>query len=111
MSAKMPTVTSMLKTLSARGQVNYEKYEYVELTAAGAEVGGEMRRGHQILLKFLTEVLKIEIKTADAEACKMKKGRLWLPPFFNTLLLGTKRNSASESMNRVTSQGQATRST
>jgi DtxR family Mn-dependent transcriptional regulator len=72
LDVKMPTVTSMLKTLSNRRLVNYEKYEYVELTAAGTDVGREMHRRHQILLKFLTEILKIEIETADEEACKME---------------------------------------
>ena len=72
MDVKMPTVTSMLKALSGRGMVNYEKYEYVELTDEGADVGREMRRRHEILRKFLTDILKIDFKTADEEACKME---------------------------------------
>jgi DtxR family transcriptional regulator, Mn-dependent transcriptional regulator len=44
MHVKMPTATSMLKTLSERGLVNYERYEYIELTKEGAGVGKEMRR-------------------------------------------------------------------
>jgi len=31
-----------------------------------------MRRRHGILLRFLTEILKIEPETADSEACKME---------------------------------------
>jgi DtxR family Mn-dependent transcriptional regulator len=72
MNVKMPTVSSMLKTLNNKGLVNYEKYEYVELTKDGADVGKEMRRRHKILLRFLTEILKIEFKIADEEACKME---------------------------------------
>ena len=72
MNVKMPTVTSMLKTLSKRGLVHYEKYEYVEPSQKGAEVGREMRRRHGILSRFLTEILKIDAKTADDEACKME---------------------------------------
>ena len=72
LDVKMSTVTSMLKTLSSKNLVNYEKYEYVELTDTGADVGREMRRRHQVLLKFLTDILKIEFKTADEEACKME---------------------------------------
>jgi len=72
LDVKMPTVTSMLKTLSDRGLVYYEKYEYVELTNDGADVGREMRRRHEVLRKFLTNILKIDFKTADAEACKME---------------------------------------
>jgi DtxR family Mn-dependent transcriptional regulator len=72
MDVKMPTVSSMLKTLNDRGLVNYEKYEYVELTKDGEDVGKEMRRRHEVLLKFLTEILEIEFDIADAEACKME---------------------------------------
>lgn len=72
MNVKMPTVSSMLKTLNDRGLVNYEKYEYVELTKDGEDVGKEMRRRHEVFLKFLTEILEIEFATADAEACKME---------------------------------------
>jgi DtxR family Mn-dependent transcriptional regulator len=72
MDVKMPTVSSMLKTLNNRGLVNYEKYEYVELTRDGLNVGKEMRRRHGILFKFLTEILEIEDKTADEEACRME---------------------------------------
>lgn len=72
MDVKMPTVSSMLKTLNSKGLVNYEKYEYVELTKRGADVGQEMQRRHGILRKFLTEVLKVDFGTADEEACKME---------------------------------------
>ncbi len=72
LDVKMPTVSSMLKTLNSRGLVNYEKYEYVELTKDGADVGKEMRRRHGVLFKFLTEILKVKDKVADEEACKME---------------------------------------
>ncbi len=72
MGVKMPTVSSMLKNLNSRGLVHYEKYEYVELTKDGADVGAEMRRRHDILFRFLTEILKIVPETADEEACKME---------------------------------------
>ncbi|MFH0727821.1 MAG: metal-dependent transcriptional regulator [Pseudomonadota bacterium] len=72
LDVKMPTVTSMLRTLNDRGLVNYEKYEFVELTNTGADVGREMRRRHQVLFTFLTRILKIEAETADGEACKME---------------------------------------
>ncbi len=72
MDVKMPTVTSMLKTLRDRGLVHYEKYEYVELTKDGMAVGKEMRRRHEILLVFLTKILKIEHGIADEDACKIE---------------------------------------
>lgn len=72
LDVKMPSVTSMLKTLNDRGLVNYEKYEYIALTDAGAGVGREMHRRHRMLFQFLSSILKVGKKTADAEACKME---------------------------------------
>ena len=72
LDVKMPTVTSMLRNLNNRGLVNYEKYEYVELTESGADVGREMHRRHQVLYRFLTDVLKIDMRTANDEACRME---------------------------------------
>lgn len=72
LDVKMPTVSSMLKTLSGRGLVNYEKYEYVELTAKGNKVGREIHHRHEVLYRFLTDILNVPPKTADDEACKME---------------------------------------
>jgi DtxR family Mn-dependent transcriptional regulator len=72
LAVKMPTVSSMLKSLNAKGLVNYEKYEYVELTEAGAKVGKEMRRRHEVLHMFLTRFLKVDAGQADQEACAME---------------------------------------
>ena len=72
MNVKMPTVTSMLKTLRNRGLVHYEKYEYVELTKDGLKVGREMRHRHEVLHEFLTDILKIDHKIADEDACKIE---------------------------------------
>jgi DtxR family Mn-dependent transcriptional regulator len=72
MDVKMPSVTSMLKTLNERNFVNYEKYEYVELTEQGADIGREIRRRHEVIREFLTEILKIDFRTADEDACRME---------------------------------------
>ena len=72
MDVKMPTVTSMLKTLNDRGLVHYEKYEYVELTENGSDVGREMRRRHGILMDFLTNILQVDPLVANEEACKLE---------------------------------------
>jgi len=72
LGVKMPTVTNMLKTLSERELIEYEKYEYLELTKKGADVGKEIDRRHHVLRSFLTDILDIELKRADEEACKME---------------------------------------
>lgn len=72
LAVKMPSVSSMLKTLGERGLVHYEKYEHVQLTRAGAAVGREMRRRHEAVRRFLVQVLQVEAVTADEEACRVE---------------------------------------
>ena len=74
LGVKMPTVTNMLKTLSARGVVNYEKYEYLELTKKGMAGGAEIVRRHRVLRSFLTNILTIDQDTANREACNLEHG-------------------------------------
>ncbi|MEA2039114.1 MAG: metal-dependent transcriptional regulator [Thermodesulfobacteriota bacterium] len=74
LGVKMPTVTNMLKTLSKKGLIEYEKYEYLELTNRGSAIGREIDRRHNILDNFLTDILKINAKTANEEACRMEHG-------------------------------------
>jgi len=72
LGVKMPSVTSMLRTLGERGMIDYEKYEYLELTIKGIDIAKEIDRRHQTLKKFLTDILKIDKYQADEDACKME---------------------------------------
>lgn len=72
LGVKMPTVCGMLRSLSDRGLVNYEKYERVELTGEGTGIGLEMMRRHKLLRRFLVDILQIDEPTADTDACKME---------------------------------------
>ena len=72
LEVKMPTVTNMLKILSERGFIDYEKYEYLALTKKGKNVGQEIDHRHQILRRFLTNILRIDYDEADEDACKME---------------------------------------
>jgi len=72
LEVKMPTVTNMLKVLSKEGLIDYEKYEYLELTDKGVDVGREICRRHQVFRSFLTDILKVDYKKANEEACKME---------------------------------------
>jgi DtxR family Mn-dependent transcriptional regulator len=72
LGVRMPTVTSMLKTLSRRKLVDYEKYEYLELTDNGRTIGKKIHHRHCVLRSFLTDVLNVDNEIADEEACKME---------------------------------------
>ena len=49
-----------------------ENYGYVELIQEGKELAHHMQKRHDILLKFLTEILKINSRIAESDACKME---------------------------------------
>jgi DtxR family Mn-dependent transcriptional regulator len=72
LGVKMPTVISMLKSLSEKGMVNYKKYEYLELTRKGSAIGRQIARRHQTLKRFLTDILQVDHNQADEDACKME---------------------------------------
>ena len=74
LGVKMPTVTHMLKTLGERGFIDYEKHEFLELTEKGRAIGEEINRRHNIIRRFLTDILKIDSNVADEEACQMEHG-------------------------------------
>jgi DtxR family transcriptional regulator, Mn-dependent transcriptional regulator len=74
LGVKMPTVTNMLKNLSDKGFIDYEKHEYLELTDKGLEIGKEIENRHNTIRSFLTDILKLDPETADDEACRMEHG-------------------------------------
>lgn len=72
MNVKMPSVTEALKTLARDGLIRHEKYGYVQLTQKGENIAEEVYSRHQILFKFLNEILRIDPRTADEDACRME---------------------------------------
>jgi DtxR family Mn-dependent transcriptional regulator len=72
LNVKTPSVTSALNTLSKDGFVIHERYGYVELTPEGERLAKNVQRRHEILIKFLTEILNIHPKIATEDACKIE---------------------------------------
>lgn len=72
MNVKNSSVTSALKTLSQNGLVIHEKYGYVDLTHQGEIMARNVQVRHNTLLKFFSEILKIDSKIAEIDACKME---------------------------------------
>lgn len=67
-----PSVTEMIKKLSDEGLVKYTPYHGVELTEEGAQQASAIKRKHQVLEKFLVDLLELDTRTAHAEACEME---------------------------------------
>jgi len=72
LDVKMPSVTSALKKLSEQGLVTHEKYEYVRLTTRGSMIAKNVVHRHETLHRFLSEILKVDPKIAEEDACRME---------------------------------------
>jgi len=72
LNVKMPSVTGAMKGLAEKGLVNYERYSYLTLTAAGEKIAQEIGERHKTFYSFLTEVLKLDHNTAELDACRLE---------------------------------------
>ena len=67
-----PSVTSMLKKLTALGLVEHEPYHGAALTPAGEKVAIEMIRHHRLLEQYLAEALGLGIDAVHKEAHRLE---------------------------------------
>jgi DtxR family Mn-dependent transcriptional regulator len=72
MNVKTSSVTAALEVLADSGYVKHESYGYVELTPLGRSKGRDVCKKNDALLKFLQEILEINSKTAQKDACAME---------------------------------------
>lgn len=66
------SVTGALKTLSAKGYINYKPYSFITLTPKGKKHAVEITYRHAAIKDFLIKVLQIEADTAEDMACRME---------------------------------------
>ena len=72
MNVRTSSVSAALGALSKNGFVVHERYGYVELTSKGENLAQGVQRRHDMLFKFLTEILKIDPEVASEDACRME---------------------------------------
>ena len=72
MSVHKSTVTSALKGLAEKGLVNYSPYEVITFTSKGKKAAAEVTRRHEIIQRFLADVLSVGEDVAEANACRME---------------------------------------
>ena len=72
LGVKTPSVTGAMKLLAEGGYVKHEPYRGIMLTAKGRRAAEDVKKRHAILSRFLTDVLGVNPKTADMDACKME---------------------------------------
>ena len=66
------TVSGTLKSLAEKNLIHYKPYSYITLTSKGARIAKEVRRRHAIIKDFLRNVLLMDDKKADENACRME---------------------------------------
>jgi DtxR family transcriptional regulator, Mn-dependent transcriptional regulator len=72
LSVHKSTVSATLKVLSEKGLVNYSRYEITTLTSSGQEIAQDVRKRHEVIRQFLSEVLGVGGDAAEANACRME---------------------------------------
>jgi len=66
------SVTPAMKRLSEMGLVKYSKRRYVELTPEGEDTARRTLVRHNILTRFLSEILGMDPDLAERDACAME---------------------------------------
>ncbi|TEB16727.1 Transcriptional regulator MntR [Pelotomaculum sp. FP] len=72
LSIAKASVSQAISSLKDLGLVAQERYGPVELTCAGRELAIKVRHRHRTLRKFLVEVLGVDPKIAEKDACLME---------------------------------------
>ena len=72
MGVAPPSVTAVLKRLTALGLIEHERYRGAVLTPAGKKVAIELIRHHRLLEQYLSETLGLEI---DGKNPRYEDGR------------------------------------
>ncbi len=72
LGVKMPSVTAAMKRLSEDKLVLYEKYGKIRLTSAGRKAARNVCRRHDVLCRFLVDILGMDAESADRDACRME---------------------------------------
>jgi len=72
MNVKNASVTQALRSLAEKNLVNYAPYEVITLTKPCKQIALDVVRRHEILEKFLSQVLGLPHEEADENACRME---------------------------------------
>ena len=72
LDVKKPSVTAAISKLSENGLVKHQRYGAVSLTAPGRRTARDVYHRHTTLLQFLTDVLGVDLATAEDDACKLE---------------------------------------
>jgi len=72
MGVRPPSVTAMVKRLTAAGLAEHTPYRGVELTPSGERVALEVIRHHRLLEQYLTQALGLSLDEVHSEADRLE---------------------------------------
>jgi len=72
LGVKTSSVANAIKVLSEKQLVQQEPYGYVELTQKGILMAKEIYERHKTLYKFFHEILGVDPKVAEKDACEIE---------------------------------------
>jgi DtxR family Mn-dependent transcriptional regulator len=68
----MPSVNGALKNLEARGYITHERYDHIELTESGQAQAARVASRHEMIYRFLRDILNVGDSTAQSDACRIE---------------------------------------
>jgi len=72
LSVQMPSVSGALKSLKAKGMIEYEKNSYINLTEEGMDIAVKVYEKHKLLVSFFKNVLLLDEEKATEIGCKVE---------------------------------------
>lgn len=72
MNVKKPSVTGAVKKLSEKGFLEYKRYNNIIITQKGEKAAKDVYSKHKLLVKFFVEILNLDKKIAEEDACKVE---------------------------------------
>lgn len=69
MAVSHASVNYAMKALKGEGLIKQKRYGYIELTEKGNEIGQAIYSKHKLIRSFLIDVLNVDKKIADKDAC------------------------------------------
>lgn len=72
MNVSKASANDAVKRLKNLGYVEHERYRHIYLTEKGKEKGAQVYERHQIITRFINEILGIEPELAEKDACSIE---------------------------------------
>lgn len=72
LNVKLPSVTEAVQKLAKKNMLNYKRYGNITITKKGEQTAKNIYKKHKVLSNFFVDVLGINKKIAEQDACKIE---------------------------------------